>query len=90
MINLYIALEIKSWSFYLHNGFTLRNSLFGTVQLTKNSDPDKYFYSGCAILFDIHGTFSLSNGGFGKNMIIFCADMSSSAHVDNKKDILIW
>ena len=35
-------------------------------------------------------TFSIPTGGFGKNVIIFGADMSSSVHVDNKKkDILI-
>ena len=35
-------------------------------------------------------TFSIPTGGFGKNVIIFEADMSSSVHVDNKKkDILI-
>ena len=30
-------------------------------------------------------TFSFPTGGFGKNVIIFGADMSSSVHVDNKK-----
>ena len=40
--------------------------------------------------FDNHGTFSLFNGSrFGKNVIIFVADMSFSVHVNNKKkDIL--
>ena len=39
----------------------------------------------------MRGSFSLSDGGgFGKKVIIFAADMSSSAHIDNKKkDILI-
>ena len=33
--------------------------------------------------------FSVGNG-FGKNVIIFGADMSSSVHLDNKrKDILV-
>ena len=36
------------------------------------------------------GTFSFPTGGFGKNVIIFGADMSFSVHVDNKKkDILM-
>ena len=26
--------------------FTLENCLLGTFKLTKNADPDKYFYSG--------------------------------------------
>ena len=34
--------------------------------------------------------FSLPNGGFGKNVIIFGGDISSSVHSDNKKrNILI-
>ena len=41
--------------------------------------------------FDAHRSFSLSDdSGFGKTVIIFGADMSSSLHIDNKKkDILI-
>ena len=41
------------------------------------------------MIFHVHETFSLSNGESGKNVIIFVADMSSSVHVVNKKDILI-
>ena len=36
------------------------------------------------------GTFQYPTGRFGKNVIIFAADMSSSVHADKqKKDILI-
>ena len=35
-------------------------------------------------------SFSFSGGGYGQNVLIFGADMSSSAHIDNKKkDILV-
>ena len=44
----------------------------------------KYKYSRYGIGFYRHGTFSVGNG-FGKNVIIFGADMCSSVHVDNKK-----
>ena len=39
------------------------------------------------IEFDLIGaeTFSLPNGEFSKNVIIFSADMSSSAHDSDKK-----
>ena len=38
----------------------------------------------------MEGIFSFPAGGFGKNAIVFGADMSSSVHFDNKKkDILI-
>ena len=65
---------------------TLKNSLLGTVKLVKNAEIDKCKYSGYDIGFDRHGTFSVPNG-FGKNVIIFGVDMSSSKHVDNKKSI---
>ena len=55
------------WPFKQSVDFTLGNSLFGAVKLTKNADFDKYKYSGYGIGFDAHGNFSLSGGsGFGK------------------------
>ena len=57
--------------------------LFVAVKLTKNADPNKYSYSGYGISFDVCGTFSLANSGFGKNIIIFGANISSSGHVEN-------
>ena len=88
--NFYIDYKMKLWSYHKSGKFTARNSLFRNVNLTKNADPDKYFHSGCGITFDIQRNFSLRNGSFGRNVIIFGADMSSSVHVDNKiKDILI-
>ena len=51
--------------------------VFGAVKFTKHPGIDNYKYSG-------HGI------RFGRNVIIFGVDMSSSVYVDNKKkDILI-
>ena len=36
----------------------IENSLFGTVNLTKNTDIDRYKYSGYGIGFDRHWNFS--------------------------------
>ena len=73
----------------LNTDFTLGNGLFGVVKLTKNPDPDKYGYSGYRIGFDAHLQFSLPNGTWDKNVIIFGVVNSYSVHVDNKKkDIL--
>ena len=65
--------------------------MFGAIKLTKNVDLDKYKYSAYGIGFDAGGVFILFNGReFGKNVIIFGADMSSSEHVNNReKDIVI-
>ena len=53
--------------------------------MTKNADIDKYGYSGYGIGFDRRSSFSFPGGGFGQNILIFVVDMSSSAHIDNKK-----
>ena len=58
--------------------------------MTKNADFDKYGYSGYGLGFDRRSSFSFPGGRFGQNILIFEADVSSSAHVDNrKKDILV-
>ena len=68
----------------------MANALFGAVKLTKNTDIDKYKYSGYGTRFDGHGFFSHPSGGTGRNVIIFGVDMNSSSHIDDKgKDILI-
>ena len=70
------------------NDPTQESCLFGAV--TKNSEIDKYRYSGHRIEFDGIGRFSFPGGGVGQNLLICGADMSSSAHIDNKKnDILV-
>ena len=80
----------KSKSINISDYPTLENYLFAAVILTKNADIDKYKYSGYAIGFDRHGSFSFPGNGLERNVIIFGVDMSSSTKTDNrKKDILI-
>ena len=89
MVNIYTVYEINFWDCGYNDYPTLENPLLVAVKLVKNVDIDKYKYSGYAIGFDRHETFSVANG-FGKNVVFFGANMSSSVHVDNnKKDILI-
>ena len=59
--------------------------------MTKKANLDKYKYFGCGKGFDLGRCVPLFDcGGLGKSVITFGADMSSSAHVDNKKkDIFI-
>ena len=85
-----IVYDLGTWSRDSNSDFTLKNCLFGSVKLAKNTDPDKYIYTGYGIGFDSRSVFSLPDGSMGKNVIIFGVDMSSSVHIDNKKkDILI-
>ena len=60
----------------------LKKYLFGAVTLTKNTDIEKYGYSGYRFGFDRRGSFSFPGGKFGQNVLIFGVDMSSSAHME--------
>ena len=60
------------------------------ITLTKNTDIDKYGYSGYGIGFDRRSSFSFPGGEFGQNVLNFGVDMSFSVHIDiMKKDILV-
>ena len=88
IVNIYIVCEITR-DYKDINYPTLENCSCGSVKIAKNDDIDKYGYSGYAIGFDRETSFSFGND-FGKNVIIFGVDMSSSTKIDNrKKDILV-
>ena len=75
VINLYISSKLNSQLRNLNTDFTLNNCLLGSVKLTKNADIDKYKYSGYSIGFDSRSEFLFTDGSYGKNVIIFGADM---------------
>ena len=62
----------------------LQSCLFGAVKLTKNADIDIYKNFGYGIGFDSRGSFTHPSGGYGRNVVIFGADLSSSAQANNK------
>ena len=86
VIDLYISHTLDTWSRDLNTDFTLGNCLVGVMKSTKNADPGKYGYSGYGIGFDARSWFSLHNGSWGKNIIIFVVGNGSSVHVNNKKN----
>ena len=88
--NIYIAYEINEKDNTITSDLTLENCLFGAVTLTKNVNIDRYGYSGYGVGFGGKESFSFSGGGYGQTVLIFGADMSFSAHIDNKvKDVLV-
>ena len=88
VVNIYIVYELGTSSSNV-NDPTIKNCLFGAVTLTKNADIEKYKYSGYGIGFNRRSSFSFTGGGFGQNVLIFGADMSTAIHYGNKKkDIL--
>ena len=50
---------------------------------------DKYGYFGYGIGFDRRSSFAFPGTGFGQNVLIWGVDMSSSAHIDNKKKVIL-
>ena len=60
--------------------------MFGAIKIANftNSDTDKWQYSGYGIGFDLTGSFAHPDGGNGKNVIIFGADVGNSIHGTNK------
>ena len=57
--------------------------------MTKNTDIDKYGYSGYGTGFDRRSSFSFPGGRFGQNVLIFGSDIRSSAHINNKKKAIL-
>ena len=79
IVNIYIVYRLRP---SITSDITLENCLFGAVKLTKNLKINTY--SGYGIAFDSKGSFSHPSGAYGKNVIIFGADLSSYAHANNR------
>ena len=78
--NVLIVSKLDTYLRALSTDFTRVDSLFGAVKSTKNTDPNKYGYSGYGKI-DEMSKFRLSNGKWGMNVVI------SSMHADNIKNI---
>ena len=59
--------------------------MFGATNIVKNSDKERYVYSGYGIAFDGKGEWSFDND-CARNVIISGVDNSSSSHADNLKN----
>ena len=56
IVNIYIVYELGTSTSH-NDDPTLKNCLFGAVNLTKNADIDKYGYSGYGTRFDRRSSF---------------------------------
>ena len=61
--------------------------MFGAVKLTKNAGHDKYSYSGCGIGLDSRSVLLFQGFDWGKIIVSFGVDNSSSVYIDNKTTI---
>ena len=82
IVNIYVVYQITN-NYNDSNYPTVENCLFGSVKLTKNTNIDKYGYSGYGIGFDRRASFSIGND-LGRNVIIFGVVMSLSLLIGNK------
>ena len=83
ILNIYTVYQ-TSKNYNISSYPTLEICLFEAVSLTKHVDIDQYKYSG----FDRKGELSFGNG-FGRNCIIFGANISSFVHANNKTKIIL-
>ena len=84
-VNVYIIYELDTWPRIPTNNFKFKDCLFGATNVVKNSDKEKYVYSGYGITFDSVGSWRFDND-FARNVMIFGVDNSSSSHSDNRKN----
>ena len=84
IVNIYIVYRLSP---SITSDITLENCLLGAVKLTKNLKITTYF--GYGIAFDSKGSFPHPSGGYGKNVIIFGANLSSSVHAYNRANNIL-
>ena len=61
IVNVYFAYDLDAWSRNRTKNFKFKNSLFGETSTIKNSDKEKYVYSGYGITFDSASSWSFDN-----------------------------
>ena len=84
IVNIYIFYKTSPQT--INSDFVFKNCLFGAIKVanTTNSDTDRWQYSGYGTGFDLFGSFTHPDGGNGKNVIVFAADLGNSRHAANK------
>ena len=87
IVNIYIVYRLISAT--INTDTVSENSLFGAVKVinTSDPDPDKWQYSDYGICFDSTGSFTHPDGNYGKNVIIFGANLSNKNMLITKEKI---
>ena len=86
IVNVYIVYDLDALQRNPTNNFKFKNYLFGAINIVKrNSDKEKYVYSGYGITFDSADSWSFGNY-IAINFIKYGADNSSLSLSDNHKN----
>ena len=83
--NVYIVYDLNVWARNSTDNFKFKNCLHEATSVAKNSDKEKYLYSGCGITFDSAGSWSFANE-IARNVTIFGFDNSYSSPAGNCKN----
>ena len=86
-MNVYIVYDLEAWPRNSSNNLKFKNCLFEVTTVLKNSDKEKYVYSGYVITFDSVFLLSFDND-IGRNVIVFGVDNSSSSHANTCRNNL--
>ena len=86
-VNVSIVYDLDAWPKGPTSNFKFNKGLFGAANIVKNSDKEKYVYSGYRITFDSVGLWSFDND-IARNVISFSVDDSSPSHSENRKNNL--
>ena len=70
IVNVYIVYDLAVCPRSPTYNFKFKNCLFGATNIVKNSDKQKYGYSGYGITFDSCGSWDFENGT-GRHAMIF-------------------
>ena len=92
VVNIYIVYKLDPLASTRDKSFTIQNTLFGSMQITKNAtDNSKNNCKEYGICFDERSEFghTITEGGLAhttdaRNVLIFRADMSFSVHATNR------
>ena len=76
---------MNTWPRNPTNNFTIKNCLFGTVKLVRNTIKCKFTYNVQVIVFDEVGSQSFCHD-FARNVANFGFYNSLSSHTDNRKN----
>ena len=85
IVNVCIVYDLDTWPRNPNNNSKFKNCLFGKSSIVKNSNKEKYVYSGYGIKFDSASSWSFDSDTV-RSIINFSFDNSSSSHSDNRKN----
>ena len=76
IVNVYTVYDLDNWPRNPTDNFKFKNYLFGATNIVKNSDKEKYVYTGYGITFDSAGSWCFDND-FARNVVVFGVNKSS-------------